>query len=133
MEIKEIYVAWKPNDFTHHGVDFVSLTDERGELKILLEYLPLNKNNQMLEIRFECPDAYCNIDEGYRLELLPFEPEERSIIYTVENSIFLKEFHRQSHDIYNNFGILHYFISTANDCIDVLSKVEPKVDWLRSN
>ena len=114
-------------------MDFVSLIDDKGGLKILLETFPPSENGQMLEIRFEFAHAYRNIDEGYRLEQFgSFEPEGKSLIYKVEHSSFLEDFHQQSFDMLRNFGLVHYFIVTVNDCIDVLSEVEPKVEWLRS-
>src|SRR4051812_6391432 len=130
MRGKERYIAWKSSCLPHGEMDFVSLVDEKCELRILLESFPPGDDGRRLEVRFESARAYRNIDEGYRLgQFGSFESEGESVIYTVENSTLLEEFHRQSFDTLRNVGLVHYLIVTVNDCVDVLSKAEPKVAW----
>jgi len=86
-----------------------------------------NRNAGIVAIaRFENALLYTNSDESFRLS----ETERESgtkfphLFWTVENSLLINEFHRQSLRIYEDWKITHYAFLSGNDCLDVLS-VEP--------
>ena len=87
-----------------------------------------NRNAGVVTIvRFDAALMYVNSDESYRLS--PIKNSEQMkfphLFWQVENSELLKEFHRQSVEIYKDWEIKHYAFLSASDCIDVLSAVEP--------
>ncbi|HEV2800836.1 MAG TPA: hypothetical protein VGW12_10085 [Pyrinomonadaceae bacterium] len=92
-----------------------------------------NKNAGVVAIvKFESVLLYTNSDEGYRLsgikniEQLKFP----HLFWKVEESELLKEFHRQSEQIYEGWNITHYAFLSASDCVDVLSVNEPAFTYL---
>jgi hypothetical protein len=128
---KTTYTAWKRDELPSGDVDMASLVDDKDGLRILLETFPPSSSRRTLEIHFEFPRAYRVMDEGYRLDQFGnFEPDQRSPIYRVENSPFLDEFHRLSLDTLQTFDLVHYFVVSVNNCVDVLTEVEPTIKCL---
>ena len=87
-----------------------------------------NKNAGVVAIvKFERVLLYTNSDESYRLS--PVNNREQMkfphLFWKVEDSELLKEFHRQSLQIYEDWEITHYAFLSASDCVDVLSVSEP--------
>jgi len=78
-------------------------------------------------VKFEAALMYVNSDESYRLSLVKNDEQMNfpHLFWQVEDSELLKEFHRQSVEIYKDWEIKHYAFLSASDCIDVLSAVEP--------
>jgi hypothetical protein len=78
-------------------------------------------------VKFETVQMYVNSDEMYRLSDVQNsgEVEFPHTFWKVENSTLLKEFNRQSLDIYKDEGIEHYAFLSCGDCVDVLSFVKP--------
>ena len=131
MSASESCVAWKTDGAPLELMDVSSLVHDDAGFRILLTAFPPTRDPRILEVRFDLPRAYRVIDEGYRLAQADlFKAATHSLIYKVENSEFLAEFHRLSLGILQTFGIAHYLIVSANDCVDVLSETEPIVGWL---
>ncbi len=87
-----------------------------------------NKNAGVVAIvKFESVLLYTNSDESYRLS--PIKNKEQMkfphLFWKVEESELLKEFHRQSLQIYESWEITHYAFLSASGCVDVLSVNEP--------
>jgi hypothetical protein len=129
MSTNETHIAWRPDDLHSSEMNIVSLTDDAAGFRILLQSFPPSSSSRMLQIRFEVLRAYRVIDEGDRVGQ-PFRPDRHSLIYKVENSMFLDEFHRLSAGMLRTFDLVHYFIVSVNDCVDVLAETEPTLEWL---
>lgn len=81
-------------------------------------------------VKFDCTEAYRVIDEGRRLlqlQNLPIPMLET--IYIVSNSDMINELIDEACGMLKITDIVHYFVVTDNNCIDVLVKadVEPKL------
>ena len=78
-------------------------------------------------VKFDNVLLYANSDEMYRLtevknlETLKFA----HLFWQVEESELIKEFHRQSLEIYKYLDIKHYVFISGSACIDVLSESDP--------
>lgn len=124
--MSERYRAWRPELWPTLEVDLGGLTQDCTGLRILLS--PLRAIGPIVEVHFLRPRMYRNIDEGFRLrQLSEFKPEGASLVYIVDDSILLREFHDQSFGVMRSFNLIHFLVTTSNDCIDVLSEVEPVV------
>ena len=78
-------------------------------------------------VKFNNVLLYTNSDEMYRLsEVKNQEPMKfPHLFWQVEDSELIKEFHRQSLEIYKDRPIKHFVFLSGSDCIDVLSESEP--------
>jgi hypothetical protein len=128
----ERYKAWRPDSIHPTRLDMYALVDGPDHFAIFMK--TYDQNREVLKIKFRRRRAYRTIDEGARLiQLGSFKADRDSVIYIVENSSFLEEFHRQSLDISKGDNLVHYFITSDNDCVDVISNVEPEVSWVEKS
>lgn len=111
-----------------------SLCDDKNGLVIILD-------NELIicKIIFDSYLAYKNEDESYRLSLWSSEIWKKSRVpewnfYTVSESEYLEEIHRQSCGIYRDSNIIHYAIYTGMDCVDILScETDPIIEITKNN
>src|ERR1700730_11105933 len=129
MSTNETHSAWRPDGLPSSEMDIVSLTDDADGFRILLQSFPPGSSSRMLQIRFEVLRAYRVMDEGDRTGQ-PFQPDRHSLIYRVENSAFLEEFHRLSVGMLRTFDLVHGFMFSQNDFGDVWAETEPTLEWL---
>ena len=126
----QTYKPWKIGLFPKGRSDVLSLSDGREGLEISLVFYDID---QIVTVKFGCTDAYRVIDEGYRLrqlEYLPLPMEET--IYVVSQSDMVKELVDEACGMVDEDRVIHYFIVTDNDCIDVIVKndySEPKLEY----
>lgn len=127
---KEIFIPYISDNLPQNAY-IIGLQDNSNGLSIFIGDDD-KKEEVVTEINFKYPEAYMNIDEGCRLTLLDnLPPPPLCTIYKIENSKFLEFFHRENKYLYVGFkNITHYLILTSDDCIDVLSEVEPTVNLL---
>ncbi len=128
----ERHVPWKPDLWPTGGCELLSLTDDEGGLRIVLECYGPDDSKTLVQIAFFNPMAYRTIDEGFRLKQWDQEWEltrsrDHSVVYLVEGSSFLNDFHDLSLRVLDGTDVLHYFIVTNNLCVDVIAGVEPEV------
>ncbi len=76
-------------------------------------------------------------NEGFRLKQwdeswLATQSQSSCPVLTVSDSDFLTEFHELSLHVLAGTPLVHYFVVTNNDCIDVLADSEPQVRKLDS-
>ena len=122
----ERYIAWKPQEFREADLDVISVIFDAQGLRILLQ--PEGRSSNSVELEFSFPRAYCGIDEGYRLATFgDREFDGQSTVYRVENSEFLERFRKESLGTMDDFPLVHWFIASENECVDVLSENEPKI------
>ena len=84
----------------------------------------------VLIVKFEVALMYVNSDESYRLSSVQNREQMKfpHLFWKVENSELIKEFHRQSVNIYEDWEIQHFAFLSGGDCVDVLSLSEPTFD-----
>lgn len=71
------------------------------------------------------PHAYRNIDESYRLSLWQSFTTAGHAFWTARDSLWLREFHRDSAGACEGASLIHYAVYTGDDCVDVISSVAP--------
>jgi hypothetical protein len=134
------YASWNEALREPGLVDLIGVTGGPSGLVLTLVpfagargvYDPRNASFTSAEVRFKLPRAYRCIDEGYRLGE-PNIPESQptSFVYTVSNSSFLTEFEALSEGQLSNFGLVHWFVPSANECADIISESPPEVRLVR--
>ncbi len=78
-------------------------------------------------VKFDDVLLYTNSDEMYRLSEVKNDEQMKfpHLFWQVNESELIKEFHRQSLEIYKDSDIKHYAFLSGSACIDVLSESEP--------
>jgi hypothetical protein len=112
------YEPWKVGIFPEGYSDVESLLDGFSGLEVNLIF---HNANQLVRVRFGQTDVYRVIDEGYRLKQLqhlPLPMEET--LYIVSQSDMIQELVDEACGLLNSTDLIHYFIITSNDCIDVI-------------
>jgi hypothetical protein len=112
------YQPWKEGTFPKGRSDMESLLDGPNGLEIDLIFYDVN---QIVTVKFEYADVYRVIDEGYRLKQLEHLPlPMKETLYIVSQSDMVQELMDEACGTLDNVSIVHYFIVTDNDCIDVI-------------
>jgi hypothetical protein len=123
---------WQPLPGLGDTLYVEAVLDDWEGFRILLR--PHDPQKGMLRIAFENPYAYRNMNESYRLETWSHwpgpAPAGGSGLFLVRNSSWLSEFHSESQDVYRDQKIVHYAIFSPEDCVEVLSVSDPRVEWL---
>jgi len=91
-----------------------------------------NSNEKILQIVFDMPLVYRNLDEGDYLQTIGPGVNGWSL-FVVHNSEYLAWFNNESQGIHEKQNVIHYAIYTPNDCIDILSAYPPEVKWLNTH
>lgn len=129
--MNNILSIWDPvSDVYNNMLQVESFTDNYDGIQILLkEY----QGERYLKIKFEGNVfLYRNTNESYLLKKNVYVIDQnnlKSSLFVVKSSLFLQEFHEKSLSIYEGWEIIHYFIRTPQDCIDILSDEIPVVEW----
>lgn len=121
-------MAEKLNNYSSGDFSFQnSLLDDFRYSSGSLE-LTIISDTRTFKLLFDWIHSFRLTDEG---DLLKMQDEQQGNmvtgIYSVENSSYLKWFNEQSADVHSTGDIVHYFIVTTNEVIDVLSSEEPLV------
>lgn len=125
----DIYKKWFPIEGLPKRLYCEGIHDDYEGLRILLK--GEEKESSMLRLLFDAVLAYRNVDESYLLKTIDkIEDPGQSTLYVVENSSWVEWFKEESYNTLQNSKINHYAIYTPNDCIDILSEYEPKIEWL---
>ena len=123
------YKPWTVGAFPKGHCDMQSLVDRSNGLEIDLIFHDLN---QIVTVKFESTKVYRVIDEGCRLrqlQHLPLPMDE--IMYVVAHSDMVEELVDEAFGMVKRASVIHYFIVTDNDCIDVIVgvDVEPQLSY----
>ncbi|MEH1823359.1 MAG: hypothetical protein V7L31_30525 [Nostoc sp.] len=120
----QFYKPWQIGAFPKKRSDLQLLKYSDDGLEIdLIFYDP----NQTITVKFAYTEVYRVIDEGRRLKQLqhlPLPMEET--VYVVSNSDIVEELVDESCGMLKTRDLVHYFIVTDNDCIDVITKADFK-------
>jgi hypothetical protein len=127
LDIQEQYVKWTPVTSIPNSMYCEGIHDDYEGFRILLK--GKNANDPILRIHFDSTIAYRNIEEGKRPKTLE-RITEKSTLYIVKNSNWLKWISNESFGMYDNLDIIHFAIYSLNDWIDVLSVKHPIVTWI---
>ncbi|MES9867177.1 MAG: hypothetical protein ABW157_17755 [Candidatus Thiodiazotropha sp. LLP2] len=132
MNKVEKYTSWTLIDNQPKKMIVDGLHDDEAGLRILLKGASESDESLLLQVLFDSYISYRNMDESYRAGTFDNYPEGLSdTFYTVSKSTWLDWFHKESKNIYNDRGIIHYSIITVADCIDILSEFPPDVSWIK--
>ncbi|QQT26619.1 hypothetical protein [Sphingobacterium spiritivorum] len=104
---------------------FVSLSDIEGILTIRLAEM---EDNKVLEFKIKGVMAYRVVDEGARLKTLYENPSYRRFVIS-DNSSYLKWFHMESREMFEDWGLKHYSIGNVNNIIDIICGSDIVVKW----
>ena len=124
------YVRWEPFPGTRGRWYLEGLHLDREGFRLLLRDEDVTR--PMLLLAFETPLLFQVADEGFRLSG-PDDDSELAFphpFYTVERSSLVKDFHRSSAGVYRDWTIRHFAIYAADECVDVLSIKEPRVQFV---
>lgn len=122
------YKPWKIRIFPRGRSDMQSLRDGYQGLEVDLIF---HSVNQVIAVKFDSTEVYRVIDEGRRLRQLEHLPLPMSeTIYVITNSDMVEELVDESCGMLETTEVVHYFIVTDNDCIDVIARAnfEPKFE-----
>lgn len=129
MAEQDIFEVWNPIDGTPDILNLKSLSDDLEKISIELKCDDESKPG--LKITFKQPMLYRNIYYQYRLSVWESNPElEQHTLFTIKNSDTLEYMHELNNNVYKDRPFVHYAIYTGHDCIDVISDIEPEVEWL---
>jgi hypothetical protein len=130
---QEVFKLWKPITDVPRSWNWRGLGDSPSGLVVELE--DGDDPSRVLRISFGITEAYRACDESKRLKTLKAIGEQHPNLrgytfFIIENSEFLEWFHGESLGIWIERPITHYQVCTSGDIIDVLSEVEPTVEWI---
>lgn len=139
---REKWMKWEPIEGIPQTLYLRSLKYDVDGLTISLQ--DMDEKSPMLTIYFDGFFALRIMDEGDKLidsreidkSVLEMELEKGSYykwsLFTVENSLYLEWFHRESLGVRQNTELVHYVIRSTDDVIEVLDIAEigsPVVTW----
>lgn len=126
--MESIYKNWEPLENIPRILNCEGIHDDYEGFRILLRE---NDRSPVLRIMFDAVRSYRKSDEGDLLRTIAsINDPGRSSLFIVDNSSWVEWFHEETYDIHKDRDIKHFAIYTPDDCIDVLSEFEPKVEWL---
>jgi len=133
MKITSTIQKWQPvvNDFPK-SIFIVGLYDDSKSFRIICRDIYSQRKFKFI---FDEYIAYRNSDEGARLKshnLFPSNSREWCLFKT-DNSEFINWIIDESTGIYSSNEIIHYFFTTSDDIIEVLSLNEPKCQEVMDN
>lgn len=81
-----------------------------------------------MAVVFDLVHAYQGLDEGYRLLDGPDWSAARALIYSSRNSRYLVSVRENASGMLDNIDLVHWVVTSCNECVDVISEREPTVD-----
>src|SRR6266581_8914349 len=123
----QVYQPWRSAEYPRLEREITSLhwlMAEGLQIEVSEHYL----EPACLRIRFPLVRAFQAIDEGYRLQDIAIGD---ALIYSSGSSRYLQAFRANAASTMDNFPLLHWFIISANQCMDAISENEPEVITLR--
>lgn len=127
--IEDEYKKWEPLINIPTILYCEGIHDDCEGFRILLS--EESNARYILRIKFDFVRIFRKADEGDLMRTIAARPAiGESTLFLVENSSLIKWFHDETFSIHTKRNIKHFAIYTPNDCIDVLSDVDPIVEWL---
>jgi hypothetical protein len=84
----------------------------------------------IVAVSFDVVRAYQGLDEGYRLLDSPDWSAARALIYFSRSSPYLASVRQNAAGMLDNIDVIHWMITSCNECVDVISECEPTVGTL---
>jgi hypothetical protein len=81
-------------------------------------------------VSFDLVRAYQGLDEGFRLLDSPVWSAARALIYFSRSSPYLTSVQQNAAGTLDNIDVIHWMITSCNECVDVISECEPTVATL---
>ena len=78
-------------------------------------------------VSFDRVYAYQGLDEGSRLLDRPDWSGVRALIYFSRSSLYLASVRQNAAGMLDNIDVIHWMITSCNECVDVISEREPTV------
>jgi hypothetical protein len=130
-------LSWSPFP-EYRDFSFNAIHDNSEGFRILLEAnCDRLSNKQALRIRFPLagPMYYHRADESFLLSPESTIGNPSATFQRTRASDLIERFHMFSCNFYREDSIVHYCIYTVNECIEVLSVVEPFCEnlWHQKN
>jgi hypothetical protein len=120
------FVRWNPFGELVSRVFVEGLSEVGDENLSVLLRSPDDPSGRLSLSWPQRPHAYRSVDESYRLALWQtFSPGGHAFWHS-RDSLWLREFHRDSLGIYVDVDLVHFAIYTDDDCIDVISALPPE-------
>ena len=129
---KQRFRAWHPIDGVPKRLYLEAIHDDYEGLRFLLRGEELA--SPMLRLAFEPPIAFRNINESYRLKTWAGKATsgDQQSLLEVENSRWIEWLVEEAAGVLDSEELVHYAIYTAEDCIDVVTEIPPRVSWLNT-
>ncbi len=106
----------------------VVVEDLRDEHDGLVIQLRAEDGTVGLKVSFDQVVAYRNIDESYRHRTWRSENWPKASMLVVENSHWVEWLRAESDGVLDEIELKHFAIFTSDDCIDIVTKAEPKLE-----
>jgi len=123
----EVYVPWQPLAGIPRNLCLESLTDTDDGLVLLLS--AQESRLPVLRVRFDAFVAYRNVNESYRLRLWHRDAHVGAGLLIVQDSKWTSWLEEESRGALDARAVVHYAILTAEDCVDVVARAAPSVEW----
>ena len=104
------------------------LLEDANGLTIILKCM---KTNNKVKFFFPSVFSYRVTNESFRLKTLDgFGKTWPNLVSIIDDSIFLKWFHEESHNVYIDDGLKHFLIFTGEEFIDIINHKPPSVEFI---
>lgn len=130
MTTTNIIQKWQPKcDNFPKSISIVGLYDDSVGFRVICKDV---ESHRQFQFNFDNYIAYRNSDEGARLKSLNQFPSNcrEWCLFKTNDSDFIKWIVDESMGIYSSNDIIHYFFTTSDDIIEVLSLNEPEYQEL---
>jgi uncharacterized protein (DUF433 family) len=124
------YQPWRSAEYPRLRREIVGVVWLPNQLRI--EISDDGAGVPTLAVSFDLVRAYQGLDEGHRLLDCPDWSGERALIYSSHTSAYLAAVRRNAAGMLDNLDLVHWMITSCNECVDVISEHEPVVGPLVS-
>jgi hypothetical protein len=125
----DAYHVWTPVADVPRLMHCRALHDDYEMFRVLLH--SGNASDAVLRILFEQVISYRRTDESFRLKTLHgLDGRLPCSLMVVEPSSFIAWLLEESSGVLDGRPLVHYVIMSSNECIDVVSEIPPRVEWL---
>ena len=119
------YQPWQPDKYPRLKREIVGVTWSPGRLRI--DIAEGGVVTPKVAVSFGLVRAYQGLDEGFRLLDSPDWTGARALIYFSRSSPYLAAFRQNAAGAMDHFDVIHWMITSCNECVDVISECEPTV------
>jgi len=126
---EEVYRVWAPVPEVPRIMHCRALHDDYEMFRVLLR--SGKPDDPVLRILFEQVIAYRRTDESYRLNTIyRLKGRLPCPLMVVEGSSFIAWLLEESTGVLDGRPLVHYALMSSDECIDIVSEVPPRVEWL---